>query len=214
MMGFEWGWQIQLYDDWMMHFLFPPLEHFFYMLSLGCFAYYSLNTYEYYPGLLKRILVWIPVSLTAFFIYSTILWKQYFISHLPEITEYNAVASDWLSHVIIAVTALYIIFVAIKKYKKYFCFLSAFWTITFIEHSLKAYSYYIHDEPAELATIFHAMALWSIPLLILHFTNAYVLRIGEPKERRRPPWEICDDCVHPEKIEARDAHYEQLNNSN
>lgn len=199
MMGFEWGWQINLYTDWIVHFLFPPLEHFFYMMALGCFGYYSLNAYGYYPGVLKRILVYIPIGISLFFVYATVSWKMFFLKKLPEVTPYMMINADWQSHLIIALAAGYCVVIAIKQYKKYFCFLSAFWTLTFIEHFCRSVAFYNQWEPAEVATIFHAMALWSIPLLILHFTNAYVLRIGEPRERRRPPWEPpCPDCVQPD----------------
>lgn len=204
MMGFEWGWQIKLYDDWIIHFLFPPLEHFFYMMFFCCTAYYSLNAYNYYPGAIRRIIPYIPISLVAFFIYATIEWKTLFMSKLPAITKYVSAESDWQSHAIIFVIALYCFMVAIKQYKRYYCFLSAFWTITLIEHGIRTVCFYYHYEPAELATIFHAMQIWALPLLILHFTNAYVMRIGEPKERRRPPWTIpCEDCPKPEDEQAK-----------
>ena len=204
MLCFEWGWQVGIYDDWMLHLLSPPLEHFWNMLFFGCMGYYTLNIYDYYPGILKKILWLIPTSIMGFFIYSTVTWKTYFLTKLPDISKYNQCASDWQNHLVIAIIALYIVIVAIHKYKKYHMFLSAFWTLTFIEHFIRFIAFYNGYEPPELATIFHAMATWSLPLLILHFINAYIIRFDIPRERRmsikHDKSELfirCDDCLKP-----------------
>jgi hypothetical protein len=200
MMGFEWGWQIDLYDDWVLHFLSPPLEHFWNLLFYGCIGYYTLNIYDYYPGILKKILWAIPVSICAFFVYSSITWKIFFLSHLPEISQYTQCSADWQNHFIVSVLSFYIFIIAIKKYKKYHCFLSAFWTLVFIEHFLQFVFYYNGYEAAELTTIFHAISIWSLPLLILHFINAYIIRSEIPRERRGLDrngnrFVRCDDCL-------------------
>jgi hypothetical protein len=198
MMGFEWGWQIGLYDDWVIHFLFPPLEHFFYGLFFICMGYYSLNAYNYYPGILRRIIPYIPAGIICYFVWATMAWKEFFLSRLPAVSAYREGSSDWLSHALIATLCFYCVMVAIKQYKRYYCFLSAFWTLAFLEHFIRAIAFYNNYEPSELATIFHAMATWSLPLLTLHFTNAYVLRLGEVRERRKL-WEApCVDCPKPE----------------
>jgi hypothetical protein len=203
MLIFEWGWQINLYDDWTLHFLYPPLEHFFYMMFFGCMGYYSLNAYGYYPGLLRRILLWIPIIIVSFFIYATIQWKSFFLNALPLVSDYKDCVVDYQSHLLVTISAFYIVCVAIKEYRRYFCFLSAFWTIVLLEHGARTVAFFFNFEPAWLATIFHAMSIWSLPILIMHFVYAYVLRIGIPIERRRKPWEPipCPDCTQPEDRE-------------
>ena len=177
---FEWGYQIKLYNDPIVHFLFPPIEHFFNMIGFGCIAYYSLHSYNYYPGLIKRILWYIPTSIFAFFVYATIVWKEHFLTILNTqniILKYNQCDVDWQSHALLAIVSAYLVFVAIIKYSKNCHYLSAFWTITFIEHTTRAICFYYGYEPSWLATIFHGMAIWAIPLLILHFVKAYVVKL-------------------------------------
>lgn len=201
MLGFEWGWQIGIYDDWILHLLSPPLEHFWNMLFFGCIGYFTLNVYDYYPGILKKILWTIPVAMLGFFIYTSITWKAFFYAHLPSVPAYKECITDWQTHLVFAVIALYIVIIAIIKYKKYHMFLSAFWTLTFIEHFCRFLTFYNGYEPPELATIFHAMATWALPLLILHFINAYVIRSEFPRERRIRSQNNffirCDDCIKP-----------------
>lgn len=202
MMGFEWGWQIGLYDDWILHLLSPPLEHLWNMLFFGCMGYYTLNIYDYYPGILKKILWSIPTSILLFFVYSSIAWKQFFFENLPNIPKYNQCSVDWQTHLILATISLYIVIIAILKYKKFHMFLSAFWTITFLEHFIRFIAFYNGYEPSELATIFHAMSTWSLPLLILHFINAYIIRNEVPRERRKNMNNTelfirCNDCLKP-----------------
>lgn len=207
MLIFEWGWQVGLYDDYILHFLSPPLEYFFNTIFFFCVAYYSLHVYDYYPGILKRILFTIPAILITFFVYSTITWKNFFYSSLPSLTNYSDCMVDWQNHLIISIISLYIILVAIFKYKKYNCFLSAFWTLTFISHFERTILSFMGIEISELTTIFFAIEIWTIPLLTLHFINAYVLRNNEiPKERRaalkfqdKSDDDICLDCAQPIK---------------
>jgi hypothetical protein len=199
---FEWTWQIGLYDDWLLHFLYPPLEHFWNMLFLGCMAYYTLHIYDYYPGLLKKILWYIPITIITFFIYSTVQWKDYFLSHLPAVSQYELCMSDWQNHLIIAVIALYIFVIAIVKYRKYNCYLSAFWTVIFIEHASRFYLSYNLYQTDITETLLNSLETWALPLLILHFINAYVNRdYLVVKDRRRRVVEDsafipCDDCTN------------------
>jgi len=213
MIGFEWGWQINLYNDWILHFLSPPLEHFFHMMFFGCLAYFSLNVYNYYPGILKRILWLIPIIIFGFFIYFTIEWKIYFIDHLPALSKYKECVSDWQNHGINAVIAGYVFFVSIWKGSKNQGFLSTFWGITFLEHITRTIVFYNNYEPAELATIFHAMATWAIPFLILYFVNAYVASLFTVRDRRNPSFQyryahdiVCSDCGRIEKLNGNNCN--------
>lgn len=187
MFGFEWGYQIGLYSDPIVHFLFPPIEHFFYMMGLGCMAYYSLNHYRYYPGMIKKILPYIPPFITIFFVYATIVWKNFFLSDLSIniIRAYKDCPVDYQSHALIAIMSLYMVIVAIFKYSKYNHFLSAFWTVNFIEHAVRTIMFYYSFEPTWMATLFHATQLWLLPLLTLHFVQAYVIRLGYCQQCKR-----------------------------
>lgn len=178
MFGFEWGFQIGLYHDPVVHFLFPPIEHFFYMLGFGCLAYYSLHHYKYYPGLLKRILIGIPIFIGMFFIYTTMEWKEFFLTRLPHVSTYKECFVDWQSHLLFSIMSFYILVVAIFKFAKDNHYISMFWTVTFIEHLSRTICFYNGYEPAWLATIFHAMQLWALPLIMLHFVKAYVVKLG------------------------------------
>jgi len=201
MLGFEWGWQIGLYDDWILHLLSPPLEHFWNLLFFGCFGYYTLNVYDYYPGILKKILWYIPVTMLGFFVYSSIQWKIFFLSNLPTISSYETCMSDWQNHLIISVICLYIITIGILRYKKYHCYLSAFWTVTLIEHFSRFVCSYNQWNTNFVVTIMNSLETWALPLLILHFINAYANRFEFPKERRlmnNNKLKLitnCDDCT-------------------
>ena len=204
MFGFEWGWQIGLYDDWVIHLLSPPLEHFWNMLFFGCIGYYTLHVYDYYPGILKKIILYIPTTIIGFFIYSTIQWKIYFLSHLPKISNYESCMSDWQNHLIIAIVALYIFIVAIVKYKKYHCYLSAFWTFVLVEHFSRFFFSFYNINTYFINTVQNSLETWALPLLILHFVNAYAHReYVAVKDRRvnvRPAnitFARCNDCEKP-----------------
>ena len=173
---FEWGWQVGLYTDRLLYLLSPPLEHFFNMMFFGCMAYYSLNVYQYYPGLLKKIIWIIPISIFSFFVYTTITWKAYFLKAMPGLSTFTDCPAYWQTYAIIALASLYIFMVAIYKYKKHNCFLSAFWTMIFFSYSARALSLFSGSDPAVLVTIFQGTELVSILVLSLHFVNYYAQR--------------------------------------
>lgn len=188
MLILEWGYQIGLYDDPIVHFLYPPLEHFFYMLGLSCFAYYSLHHFNYYPGLLKQYTKYIPIFLTSFFIYTSVMWKNFFIFNNSFIQKYKECMIDWQSHLIITIIASYVLFVSIFKYKKYNSYITTFWLITLCEHFARTVCFYNNYEPSWLATIFHALQIWVLPILTLHFVKAYVVKLNY--------CELCRRHVH------------------
>lgn len=173
---FDWGYQIHLHEDEMIQFLLPPLTHFFYMMGLGCLAYYSLCHYEYYPGLLKKILWAIPTFMTAFFIYASIQWKSFFFLTNG---EYYTCSVDWQSHLLLCVMSLYLTIVAMYKYNKDNHYLSAFWTVMFVKELVSFYYYFNHCEPIDTSIVFNAVQMWAIPLFTLHFVKAYVVRMSD-----------------------------------
>lgn len=204
MIGFEWGWQIGMYDDWILHCISPPLEHFWNMLFYGCIAYYTLNIYNYYPGILKKIIYAIPISFVSFFIYSTIQWKNMFIANLPYIMKYSQSPSDWQNHIIIGSISLYVCIVILTKYKKYYIPLTIFWVLTTIEHLVRSVCLICECNSHEMTTIYHAISIWVLPLLILHFITAYIKRTELPRERRMNVYHNnnelfirCEDCLKP-----------------
>ena len=184
LLGFQWGWEIKLYDDYILHFLFPPLDYFFNMMYIGCIAYYSLNTYNYYPGILKRIIWWIPSFITLYFIYMSITWKHFFYSNLPVVVQFNNSSVDCQSHCIISLFCVYVLCVAVLKHKKYYLFLSSFWFFNSISQITIAITSFYNYQSSELTTIFQAVELWSIPLLFLHFVNAYIIRTHKFIQRK------------------------------
>jgi hypothetical protein len=189
MLIFEWGYQIGIYDDPFIKFLFPPIEHYFYMIGLGCLAYYSLNHYQYYPGILRKIVWTIPVFITGFFVYATISWKILFMNSLPIVKNYIDCNVDWQSHVIVAVMALYVFFVSmVKPSRTNNHWLSYFWLLTLFEHGVKSILFYQHMEPSWIATIFHSFEIWSLPLMTLHFIKVYVVKLKY--------CEICNSDPH------------------
>lgn len=183
MLIFEWGYQIGIYNDPIIHFLFPPIEHYFYMIGFVCFAYYSLKHYDYFPGILKNILYFIPLFLTSFFIYATIQWKIFFyegIYELPaKIYKYKDCVVDWQSHLIFSIICLYVLIIALGHIKNKNNYLLAFWFLSFVEHFSRTISFYNNFEPGWLATIFHAFQLWTIPILILHFIKMYIIKLSK-----------------------------------
>lgn len=181
---FNWGWEVGLYTDSQLYVLSPPLEHFFNTIFLGCFAYYTLITLNYYPGILKKILWYIPAVFLSLFIYSCVVWKVYFMEQLPNISNYELCMADWQNHILISIMSYYIFVVAIVKYKKYHCYISAFWTCVFITHFTKFISAYFGVDSSELTATLNAVNTWSLFLLIFHFINAYVTRWELPRERR------------------------------
>lgn len=188
MLSLQWGYQINMYTDPIIFFLYPPLEHFFLMLGLGCLAYYSLNHYEYYPGILKKILWAIPVGITIFFIHATIAWKTQFLSS-NVILSYNQCVADWQTHFMLTLMAAYVVSIAGIKFSNQKHFLSAFWTVVLINHVVLTITTFIGYENTTLTTILNSLDLWCIPILILHFIKAYVVRLG-----------FCDMCTRMVKI--------------
>lgn len=201
--GFEWGWQINLYDDAILHFLAPPLEHFFNMMYLLLMVYYTLVLFEYFPGILQRVLKYIPMFIVLFLIWSTVHWKMMFVTNLPEITQYWTCPSDYLTHLILTIIAGYAFVVAIFKYKKYHKYISAFWTIVMIENAGRFLMNFTGNNCSDLFTIFNAMEIFSIGILVLHFIDIYIPRAELPKERRSMKRVIttkieyirCSDCI-------------------
>lgn len=175
---FDWGFQIHLYEDRIIPFLLPPLDHFFYMMGLGCLGYYTLNQYNYYPGLLKKILWAIPTSITAFFIYSTVTWKLQYLSN-PVITKYCCTPVDWQSHSIILIMSIYLCIVFIFNFNKVNILLHSFWSAILVLEFFRTLSNLQGIEPVQLNVIFNALELWSLPILILHFVKAYVIRLSD-----------------------------------
>lgn len=183
-MGFQWGWEIGLYNDAILHFLSPPIEYFFNMLFMCCIAYYSLNAFNYYPGMLKRIIWGIPSFIAMYFVYMAVTWKNYFYDNLPSISTFNQCSVDFQAHSILALISGYVLVVAIVKYKKYHIFLTTFWFINFVSQLSSAIVSFNNYSSSELITIFQAVEIWSIPLLVIHFVNAYIVRKHEYIERR------------------------------
>jgi hypothetical protein len=185
-MIFDWGWKANIYTDTDLHFLFPPIEHYFYMISLGCFAYYSLSHYNYYPGMLKKILWAIPSFMTGFFVYSAVTWKhQYYASEISEVPfKYTSSMIDWQSHSIVAIMALYITIVAIWKYQKNDMFLSGMWTLILINNTLLIASNFCPYLFTWTDSLFKSMQIWIIPILTLHFIKNYVNKL-----------KFCESCA-------------------
>lgn len=175
---FEWGYKIKVYNDYVVAFLLPPLDHFFYMLGLGCLAYYTLNQYNYYPGILKKILWAIPTFMFMFFIYATIFWKKSFTLYGGSYNYINYTIL-WQSHSIIFIMCLYLFVVYIFNYKKYNIYLHIFWTIILIIELFKTSINFHEIKLPNLNIFINNMQIWSLPLLILHFVKAYVIRLGD-----------------------------------
>ena len=186
----DWGYQINLYDDRLIFLLSPPLEHFFFTMGLGCIAYYSLNYYQYYPGLLKKILWGIPIFITAFFIYASITWKIFFMS-LNVVLPYRCCSVDWQSHLIITIMALYVSVVSLFKYSRTSNhYLSIFWFMTFGEQLARTIAAFTQYETSLFVTVCNGLQLWAIPILILHFVKIYVVKLG-----------FCEKCENHEILE-------------
>jgi hypothetical protein len=176
LMMFDWGYHIGLYSNKTIYFLFPPIEHYFYMLALGCFAYYSLSHYDYYPGLLRKIIWGIPIFTTIFFIYSTIVWKNAYYSH-DDIITFTSSIVDWQKHLLVSIMAFYLFCVSIYRYKRHDYFLSGFWTLVLITEMSMFSLTFDHNVPTVFNELFKAMQIWLIPFLTLHFIKDYVRKI-------------------------------------
>jgi hypothetical protein len=163
------------------------------MLTLGCLGYYSLSHYNYYPGVLKKILWAIPIFITSFFVYATIEWKHLYFEATGNIEYVNSMI-DWQTHLIVSVMAFYIVTVAIFKYKSADYFLSGFWSLVLLTHVIMFGSGIDHNISSTTETFFEAMQIWIIPVIILHFVKDYTLKI-----------KLCDlydsvDCIHNVKL--------------
>lgn len=177
MFVFEYGYQIKLYDNPYVYYLFPPIEHFFYGLGLGCISYYTLNFCDYYPGMLKKILYFIPFFITAFFIYATIAWTRLFHTGLEThiIFSYNDSMIDYQSHIILFVITVYSFIV--MCYKKELNYLTIFWLLLSIDQIINILISFDTFGINWLITISHAIEIWTLPILTLHFIKRYVNKL-------------------------------------
>lgn len=182
---FEWGWEIKLYDDWAVHALSPPLEHFWYIGFFYCMSYYTLVKFDYYPGILKNVTYYIPPFIIAFFVYTSIYWKNCVIYTLPAAMKYTNCLADIQTHVLLLIMCLYVLIVTIVKYKKYHKFICMFWGMVVIRNIIIIVTLNQGWCNTEIMTIVNALSIWSVPVLALHFVDAYTPRLEEPKERRK-----------------------------
>ena len=169
---FEWGWQIKAYNDFVLYSLFPPLEHYFYLIFMGCFAYYSLTVFEYYPGMLKKILWMIPVFFTGFLVYSSVECKSEFLL-AKESFNFDNTSINYQTHIIGSIMALYVFLVGWIKSKKQEKLLVLFWGMMLVEELVRSfsslYNYTIVYEP-----ILDYIRLTCLPILILHFSKHFM----------------------------------------
>lgn len=173
------GWEIGVYTDPVGHFLFPPIEHFFALLSFGCFSWYTIEASQWSPirKFARRTCIPFGISLVGFSAYALIYWKAFFTTHYPDVIHvYKDTPVDWQTHLIIAIIAIVGMLAAYMR-RRGSTYLLWFWFITFAEHALRSITFAFYNEQAWQATIFHAMHNWAIPLLLLHFINAYVQKL-------------------------------------
>lgn len=181
MLVFLSGWEIGLYTDPIIHFLFPPIEHFFQILAFGCFSWYTIEASQWSPirRFAHKTYILFGVSLAVFSGYALVSWKAFFTAHYPHIIHaYKDTAVDWQTHLIMVLIAAIGVFAAYMR-RRGSTYLLWFWTITFLEHSARTIVFMAYTEQAWQATIFHAMHNWAIPLLLLHFINAYVQKMHQ-----------------------------------
>jgi hypothetical protein len=176
-MVLEWGYYIGLYNDPIMFFMSPPLEHFFYTMFVGCFAYYTLNHLNFYPGLLKKILYAIPITISSFFIYNVYKWKQ-FVETADVVGKHSYCSLNWDSHIIIVVFIVYIISVYFYKKNQVQSndYLILFWIIMLVSNLCMIYSRIdtINFKSYLLAS--YTFDFLSVPILSLHFIKSYINR--------------------------------------
>lgn len=187
MLMFMSGWELGLYRDTIIHFLWPPIEHFFFILSMLCFCWYTVEASQYNKlrRCTRRIGWWVVGGAVSFCIYALVEWKIFFTKHFPDILySYNECSVDWQSHLIVSGIAIVGLLGAMFRYRGS-SYLMLYWVITLIEHSSRTVIFAFYHEEAWQATIFHAMHIWAIPLLLLHFINAYVLKMSNCVQCKR-----------------------------
>ena len=169
---FEWGWHIKAYNDFMLYSLFPPLEHYFYLIFMGCFAYYSLSIFNYYPGLLKKILWIIPIFFTGFLIYSSVECKNEFLQ-LKENFNFNDTSVNYQSHLIGTIISLYVFLVGWIKSKGKEKLLVLFWGMMLAEELIRTITS-IYGLGLYFESILDYFRLSILPILILHFSKHFM----------------------------------------
>lgn len=176
---FYWGYQIQIYTDQTLFMFMSPLEHFFYAIGLICFGYYSLNHYDYFPGLLKSFIWWIPAIITTTFIYDTIEYKNILstFSNSPPFVSCNI---DWQLHLILLICSLYILIVSILKFDRSNIYLTIFWSMMLISQYFKTIFGFYNLEPMFMTTIYNSVQIWSILTLMLHFISDLYQQCKKP----------------------------------
>jgi hypothetical protein len=175
------GWELGVYTDPIIHFLWPPIEHFFMLLALACFSWYTIEASQW--SFIRRIAhqtyKWFIGFMLLFSVYTLVYWKQFFTQHFPNVLyAYKDSPVDWQTHLLMATISLVGMLAAYMR-RRGSSYLLWYWTITFLEHSFRTIIFSSYHEQAWQATIFHAMHIWAIPLLLLHFINAYVLKMSQ-----------------------------------
>lgn len=181
------GWELGVFTHPLVHFLWPPIEHALELVAYSCFAWYTIEASQWsiIRRFARKIGLWFITFNIIFYSYTLYAWKIFFISTLPNIVyKYKNFAGDWQTHLILAFIAFVGLVAAFMKHKGS-SYLFAFWIVIFLEHLIRTIVFGFYDEQAWQATIFHAMHIWSIPLLLLHFINAYVQKMGQCIECRR-----------------------------
>lgn len=179
MAGIVCGWELKLYDSQLLLYVWPPVEHFFSMLAFSCIAWYTVEASDcVWLQLWARRLKWpIIASTVVFYVYALTLWKSFFAVYTPTIAfVYNDSNMDWQAHAVVSVCAFLGIIAACKRQAGP-SYLLWFWVLTFVEQAIRAHAF-SYTEGAWLATVLQAMHIWAIPLLLLHFINAYVIKLG------------------------------------
>lgn len=174
------GWELGLFKDPFIHFLWPPVEHFFETAAYLCFAWYTIEASGW--GWLRcqahRLMWWVIGFVLLFSVWALIEWKSFFMAALPYVLHaYRESPVDWQSHVILTLIAFCGCAAAWMR-KRGSSYLLMFWSIVFVEHAVRTVVFAFFIEQAWQATIFHALHTWSIPLLLLHFINAYVIKMS------------------------------------
>lgn len=181
MLVFISGWELGVYTDSIIHFLWPPVEHFFMLVALSCFVWYTVEASQWAPirRLIRKVYSTFAIFIVLFSAYTLVAWKSFFIKHFPNILySYKDSPVDWQTHLVIAMVASVGIAAAYMR-RKGRSYLLAYWCITFLEHGARTILFAFYVEQTWQATIFHAMHTWAIPLLLLHFINAYVLKMSK-----------------------------------
>lgn len=179
------GWELGIYKDHYVHFVWPPMEHFFEMLAFLCFLWYTVekSCWKMVRMSIRKYGLYALTSILLFHVYSLYTWKNAFFDSGTEVLRYLEHDVDWQTHLIMTAVAL-IGMTASSKIKSEPDFLAWFWRITFTEHIIRTTSFIQHFETSTMATIFHAMHTWSIPLIMLHFVKVYVGKMNN-----------CINCV-------------------